>query len=92
MAFPNVGIVLERKKLPEKGYCVNSPEKYNMLLKGNFSSLFLVAQYTLDMFKLCQSKHLWVVFYLYFGETGAFGFFKNTHARTHRANKKPVTF
>lgn len=74
-----MGIVLEQKKL-QKGYRVNSPVKYNMLLKGNFSSLFLAAQYTLDMFKLCQSKRLWVVFYLYFGETGASRFFKNTHA------------
>lgn len=55
--------------------------KYSMLLKGNFSSLLLVAQYTLDMFKLCQSKHLWVVFYLYFGETGVSGFFKNTQSQ-----------
>lgn len=39
-----------------------------------------------------QSKHLWVVFYLYFGETGVSGFFKNTHARTHRANKNAVFF
>lgn len=88
MAFPNVGIVLERKKLQEKVYSVNSPVKYSILLKGNFSSLFLVAQYTLDMFKLCQSKHLWVVFYLYFGETGASGFFKkHTSMNTHSQQK-----